>query len=60
MVLLGELITHQSPGDEGPVPSPPLFKDLVTNHRVTAMCDNSMVVAYVNKQGAQSPTPFAC
>ena len=28
------------------------FKDLVTNHRVTAMCDNSTVVAYVNKQGS--------
>ena len=27
------------------------FKDLVTGHRVTAMCDNSTVVAYVNKQG---------
>ena len=27
------------------------FKDLVTDHRVTAMCDNSMVVAYVNKRG---------
>ena len=36
------------------------FKDLVTDHRVTAMCNNSTVVAYVNKQGAQSPTPFAC
>ena len=27
------------------------FKNLVTGHRVTAMCDNSTVVAYVNKQG---------
>ena len=27
------------------------FKDLVTDHRVTAMCDNSTVVTYVNKQG---------
>ena len=27
------------------------FKDLVTNQLVTAMCDNSMVVAYVCKQG---------
>ena len=27
------------------------FKDLVTDHWVTAMCDNSTVVAYVNKQG---------
>ena len=27
------------------------FRNLVTGHRVTAMCDNSTVVAYVNKQG---------
>ena len=27
------------------------FVDVVTNHRVPAMCDNSTVVAYVNKQG---------
>ena len=27
------------------------FRDLVTDHQVTAMCDNSTVVAYVNKQG---------
>ena len=27
------------------------FVDVVTNHRVTAMCDNSTVVAYVDKQG---------
>ena len=27
------------------------FSHLVTDHRVTAMCDNSTVVAYVNKQG---------
>ena len=27
------------------------FRDLVTNQRVTAMCDNSTVVAYVSKQG---------
>ena len=27
------------------------FKDLVTDHRVTSICDNSTVVAYVNKQG---------
>ena len=27
------------------------FIDVVTDHRVTAMCDNSTVVAYVNKQG---------
>ena len=35
------------------------FRNLVTDHRVTAMCDNSTVAAYVNKQGARSPTPFA-
>ena len=27
------------------------FREVVTGHRVTAMCDNSTVVAYVNKQG---------
>ena len=27
------------------------FNHLVTDHRVTAMCDSSTVVAYVNKQG---------
>ena len=28
-----------------------IFQDVVTNQRVTAMCDNSTVVAYVCKQG---------
>ena len=28
-----------------------LFVDVVTDHRVTAMCGNSTVVAYVNQQG---------
>ena len=28
-----------------------VFSHLVTDHRVTAMCDNSTEVAYVNKQG---------
>ena len=27
------------------------FQEDVTGHHVTAMCDNSMVVAYINKQG---------
>ena len=27
------------------------FRDTITDQRVTAMCDNSMVVAYVSKQG---------
>ena len=36
------------------------FRDVVTNQRVTAMCDNSTVVAYVCKQGGgQSPIPSA-
>ena len=30
------------------------FNHLVTDHQVTAMCDNSTVVAYVNKQGGHS------
>ena len=28
------------------------FRNLVTDHRVAAMCDNSTMVAYVNKQGS--------
>ena len=29
------------------------FQEVVSGHHVTAMCDNSTVVAYVNKQGAR-------
>ena len=29
------------------------FQEVVAGHHVTAMCDNSTVVAYVNKQGAR-------
>ena len=28
------------------------FQELVAGHHVTAMCDNSTVVAYINKQGS--------
>ena len=31
------------------------FREDVIGHHVTAMCDNSTVVAYVNKQGARFP-----
>ena len=35
------------------------FRDVVTNQRVTAMCNNSMVVAYVCKQGG-TVSNFLC
>ena len=36
------------------------FQEDVAGHHVTAMCDNSTVVAYVNKQGARCPGPYVC
>ena len=36
------------------------FREDVISHHVTAMCDNSTVVAYVNKQGARFPGLYAC
>ena len=36
------------------------FREDVICHHVTAMCDNSTVVAYVNKQGARFPGPCVC
>ena len=51
MVTPGELVAHQSPGVKRPVPGTRAFRHLVTDRRVTAMCNNSIVVAYVNKQG---------
>ena len=35
------------------------FRDVI-GHHVTAMCDNSTVVAYVSKQGARFPGLYAC
>ena len=36
------------------------FQEVVAGHHVTAMCDNSTVVAYVNKQGGTVPGPYVC
>ena len=36
------------------------FREDVISHHVTAMCDNSTVVAYINKQGARFPGLYAC
>ena len=36
------------------------FQEDVAGHHVTAMCDNSTVVAYVNKQGARCQGPYVC
>ena len=35
------------------------FQEMVTGHHVTAMCDNSTVVAYVNRQG-ETVSDFLC
>ena len=60
LVTPGELITHQSPGDEGPVPSPPLVQG--PSHRPPGdsdvrQFDGSRLCQQAG--GAQSPTPFA-
>ena len=34
------------------------FQEMVTGHHVTAMCDNSMVVAYINRQGGTVSDPL--
>ena len=36
------------------------FQEDVAGRHVTAMCDNSTVVAYVNKRGARFPGPCVC
>ena len=46
-----KLLTHQSSRNEGDVLALQSFQEEVTGCRVTAICDNSTVVAYVNKQG---------
>ena len=51
VVRAGEVAAHQSPGNEGLFLALQSFQELVAGHHVTAMCNNSTVVAYVNKQG---------
>ena len=51
MVRPGKVAPHQSSRNEGPLPGLRAFREDVIGHHVTAMCDNSTVVAYVNKQG---------
>ena len=51
VVSAGEFSAHQSPGDEGLSLALQSFQEMVTGHHVTAMCNNSMVVAYINRQG---------
>ena len=36
------------------------FQELVAGHRVTVMCDNLIVVAYINKQGGMVSHSLAC
>ena len=49
VVRPGEVAAHQSSRNEGL--GLQAFWEDVSGHHVTAMCDNSTVVAYVNKQG---------
>ena len=51
MVGPGEVAAHQSSRDEGAVHRPSVVSRRCIGYHVTAMCDNSTVVAYVNKQG---------
>ena len=48
-VVGAEVAAHQSSGNEGIVSGIAVISGV--GRRVTVMCDNSMVVAYVNKQG---------
>ena len=47
----GEVAAHQSSRNKGSFIGLQAFREDVIGHHVTAMCDNSTVVAYVNKQG---------
>ena len=59
VVRPGEVVAHQSSRNEGPVPGPSGFsRRCSSGHHVTAMCDNSTVVAYVNKQGGTVSRPL--
>ena len=58
VVRPGEVVAHQSSRNEGPVLALQAFQEDVAGHHVTAMCDNSTVVAYVNKQGGMVSRPL--
>ena len=49
VVRPGEVVAHQSSRNEGPLSGSSGFSRRC--HHVTAMCDNSTVVAYVKKHG---------
>ena len=51
VVRPGEVVAQQSSRNEGLFLGLQAFQEDVSGHHVTAMCDNSTVVAYVNKQG---------
>ena len=58
VVRPGEVVAHQSSRNEGPFPGSSGFSRRCAGHHVTAMCDNSTVVAYVNKQGGTVSRPL--
>ena len=51
VVRPGEVVAHQSSRNEGAFLGLQAFREDVIGHHMTAMCDNSTVVAYANKQG---------
>ena len=50
VVRPGVVAPHQSSRNEGPLSGLQAFREDVIGHHVSAMCDNSTVVAYINKQ----------
>ena len=56
VVRPGEVAVDESSGNEGPLSGLQAFREDDIGHHVSAMCDNSTVVAYINKQrGTVSP-----